>query len=294
MESNKFDLNVNMATYTGLGVGGPADMLFIPKTIEELSTALKTSSIIHHPSSIHILGAGRNILVRDGGIRGLTIMTTNLTGFEIQGNLVTAMAGQNVMQIANKLADAGIAGFEFLSGIPGTLGGAIRGNAGAHDKNLTGIGGLIETVDIMDMQGNIKTLTAAEMGFEYRRSSLPEGHIIVSARMRGTPDDPAKIRERMAEMRQFRLEKQPQGVRTCGSLFKNPTGDSAGRLIDAAGWRGKEINGAMMSEKHANFLVNTGTATAAALENLAMEIQADVLKKFGIGLELELKIIGEK
>jgi len=285
----KLELNANMAIHTGLGAGGNADLLIIPHEINDLSTTLKVVKNI----PITILGGGQNVLVRDGGIRGLTVLTTGLSGLEIQGNLVTAMAGQNVMQMAQKLAEAGIAGFEFLSGIPGSLGGAIRGNAGAHEANLTGIGGLVESVDIMDYEGSIRTLIAAEMGFRYRKSNLPENHIIVSAKMRGKPGNPDEIRAKMAEMRQFRLEKQPQGVKTCGSLFKNPEGHSAGKLIDDAGWRGREINGAKMSEKHANFLINTGTASAKDLENLAMEVQADVLKKFGIMLELELKIIGE-
>ena len=317
----KLELNAPMAKYSGLGVGGPADLLFIPADIADLQTAL--SQTPDPRPQITILGGGFNVLIRDGGIRGLTIVMQSIGGVTFSeshlprsgkdfhenvlpsakgvfrrntphlGSAITADTGTSVIALSHYAAKAGISGFEFLCGIPGTLGGAIKGNVGAYESNISGIGALIETVDVMDYAGNIKTLAADECGFEYRKSALPENHIIISTTMRGTSGDPETIRAKMADYTARRLASQPQGVKTCGSLFKNPPNTSAGKLIDECGWRGKEINGAMMSEKHANFLVNTGTATATDLENLAEAVRTDVKSKTGIELEWEIKRLGE-
>jgi UDP-N-acetylmuramate dehydrogenase len=294
----RLEFDAPLGPYTGFGVGGPADLLFIPKDTEDLSNVLKTLSN-HEPRTanhdITILGGGFNVLIRDGGIRGLVILTTEMRSkIKIEGDRIVSPAGARAIFLSNVAADNGIGGFEFLCGIPGTVGGAVMGNAGAYDANITGIGGLVESVEAVDFSGNIHTLSNEDMNFSYRSSRPPKNLILTSVTMRGHIADKDEIRKTMDEMTQQRLSKQPTGVRTCGSMFKNPEGTAAGKLIDESGWKGRKLNGAGMSEKHANFMVNYGGATAEDIESLGNAIHDDVLKKFGIDLEWEIKRLGKK
>jgi UDP-N-acetylmuramate dehydrogenase len=285
----KLELNAPLAECTTLGVGGNADLLFIPVDTRDLQSALKALS--DEATAITILGGGSNLLIRGGGIRGLVILTTGLSKeIKIDKNYITCPAGARTILVSKMAADAGISGFEFLCGIPGTIGGAVCGNAGAYGGDMSNI---VESVELMDFSGNISTVPAADLGFGYRASKIPKDNIIISVAMRGWPADISKIIEKMESNTRHRMERQPAGVRTCGSLFKNPDGGFAAKLIDDAGLRGFQLGGAAISEKHANFLLNLGAATAAELEDLAAKVHDEVLRRFGIDLEPEVKIIGD-
>jgi len=277
--------NAPLAQYTCFGVGGVADILAIPESIDELEEILR-----NNPTNIPItiLGGCSNVLINDNGIRGLVILTTQIKDIpQIDGERIKCLAGVGSIFISHFAVDNGLSGLEFLCGIPGTLGGAIYGNAGAYGGAMSDI---VESIDIMDYKGNIKTIPAAQLGFAYRAAKIPENTIIISAVLKLKADNKENIKNKMDLYKEQRMAKQPVG-RTCGSLFKNPSNDFAARLIEATGWKGKEINGAIISEKHANFLMNTGGATAHDLESLGNMIHNDVLSKFGIDLDWEIKRI---
>jgi UDP-N-acetylmuramate dehydrogenase len=276
--------NEPLAKHTCFGVGGPADMLALPETTEELANVLHSRTA---GMPITILGGCSNVLINDNGIRGLAIITTKLKAApHTAGDRLECPAGVPAIFISHLAADNGLSGLEFLCGIPGTIGGAVFGNAGAHGGEMSNA---VESVTVMDFDGNIKTIPASELRFAYRSAHVPNDSVIISVTLKLTAGDAHDIKSKMESYKEWRLAKQPVGARTCGSLFKNPDGDFAARLVEAAGWKGREINGAAISDKHANFLVNTGSATAHDLESLATAIHDDVLAKFGINLEWEIK-----
>ena len=282
-------INAPMAEYCTLGVGGKADLLFIPKDINDLATALRR---VPTEIPITIIGGGSNILVRDGGLSGLTILTTKMqNNIKIKDTYISADAGVSSVLISNIAANHGISGFEFMCGLPGTIGGAVCGNAECFGGETSKV---IESVDVIDRKGNLIHMKNNELGFRYRGSNFPPNCVMITVNMHGVAASPDAIRKKMAENKAARAARQtiPVGMRTCGCLFKNPEGDTAGRLIDAAGWRGRMVNGSGMSPGHANYLVTFGTASATDLESLAHKIQKEVFEKFGIKLELELKILG--
>ena len=279
-----------LAPFTWLRVGGAAEVLFLPADWSDLTDFLLAVPD-HIPRTV--LGVGSNLIVRDGGIEGIVIRLAGRAFAEIHIDLeesrVIAGSGALDASVARAAADAGIAGLEFLAGIPGTIGGALTMNAGCYGCEIKDI---LVAASADDITGELRAFELEDFGYSYRASQVPPGIIWGQATFQGHVDDPAAIRARMVEITARREASQPIREKTGGSTFRNPVGDSAWRLVDAAGWRGKRLGGAMFSPQHANFLINTGTATAADLEGLAEVVRADVAAKFGVTLEWEIKRIG--
>ncbi|MES2344298.1 MAG: UDP-N-acetylmuramate dehydrogenase [Pseudomonadota bacterium] len=280
-----------LAPFTWFRVGGPADVLFLPQDEQDLADFLKDLD----PSvPVTVLGVGSNTLVRDGGVAGVVIRLAGRAFGRIEprgNNRIYAGAAALDALVAREAAKAGIAGLEFYRGVPGSIGGAAMMNAGCYGAETKDV--LVEAYAVT-RAGERKTFSNAEMGFSYRRSAKAAegGLIFTGALFEGTPDDPAAVEARMAEITARRETTQPIREKTGGSTFKNPPGQSSWKLVDEAGWRGKPFGGAMFSPLHANFLINTGEATAADLEGLGEAVRADVKAKTGIELEWEIKRIG--
>ena len=279
-----------LAPYTWLRVGGPADVLFLPEDEADLAAFLKG---LDPAVPVIPIGVGSNLLVRDGGVEGVVVRLGRGFGETRPAEGARIFAGAAVLDavLAREAAKAGIAGLEFYRGVPGTVGGACMMNAGCYGAETKDV--LLEAY-ALTRQGEPRTLSNAEMGFSYRRSAAAaSGELIFTgALFQGRPDDPDAITARMDEITARREASQPIREKTGGSTFKNPPGDSSWRLVDAAGWRGKPYGGAMFSPMHANFLINSGEATAADLEGLGEAVRADVKSKFGVELEWEIKRIG--
>jgi UDP-N-acetylmuramate dehydrogenase len=268
--------------------GGPAEILFRPADAEDLAAFLAAKPI---DLRVSVIGVGSNLLVRDGGIPGAVVRLSAAFGkISTNGSRVRAGAAALDGAVARAAADAGIAGLEFLRGVPGTIGGALKMNAGCYGREIKDI--FVEAIAI-DGQGNMITLTAADMAFEYRKAKgVADDLIFVEAMFEGAADEPAAIKARMEELSANREASQPIKSRTGGSTFKNPPGHKAWKLVDEAGCRGLMIGAAQVSEKHTNFLINTGDATAAELEALGEEVRKRVLEKSGVTLEWEIKRVG--
>jgi UDP-N-acetylmuramate dehydrogenase len=272
---------------TWFRVGGPAEVLFRPADEADLAEFLKG---LPAETPVTVLGVGSNLLVRDGGISGVTIrLGRGFAEVTPEDDMVRAGAGALDLNVALTAAEAGVAGLEFLSGVPGTIGGGLRMNAGAYGGEIKDA--LVEAGAI-DRRGAVHRVTVAELGLSYRHSAAPDDWIFTGAVLRGRRGDPAEIAARMEEIKTAREASQPIRTRTGGSTFANPPGDSAWRLIDAAGCRGLVRGGAMVSEKHTNFLINTGTASAADVEGLGEEVRRRVHAQFGIVLEWEIRRVG--
>ncbi|SDG44707.1 UDP-N-acetylmuramate dehydrogenase [Roseospirillum parvum] len=282
-----------LAPLTWFKVGGPAEVLFRPADLDDLVSFLAACSapgLTNVPRTV--IGATSNLLVRDGGVPGVVIRLGGaFAGIEADGDdaLICGAAALDGA-IAEAAADAGLAGFEFLAGIPGSLGGAVRMNAGAHGGEIKDI---LDWAEILDPAGQAYRWRADELGLAYRTSALTEGWIVTRCRLVGRPDAPKAIAARMAEIKQTRRDSQPTGGRTGGSTFRNPPGAKAWELIDRAGCRGLTRGGAMVSEKHCNFLLNTGTASAADLEGLGEEVRRRVRAACGVDLSWEIRRIGQ-
>ena len=279
-----------LAPYTWLRVGGQADALFLPENEDDLSAFL---AVLDPAVPVTPLGVGSNTLVRDGGVEGVVIRLGRGFGKveALGGTRIRAGAAVLDAALAKEAAKAGIGGLEFYRGVPGTIGGACVMNAGCYGAETKDV--LVEAYAI-DRSGARRTISNAQMGFTYRKSAAAGegGLIFTGALFEGRPDDPAAVTARMDEITARRETTQPIREKTGGSTFKNPPGDSSWRLVDAAGWRGKLHGAAMFSPLHANFLINTGEATAADLEGLGEAVRADVKGKFGVELEWEIKRIG--
>ena len=286
----KLLLNEALAPFTWLRVGGPADALFLPEDEADLAAFLKALD----PSvPVMAIGVGSNLLVRDGGVEGVVIrLGRGFGAIEARGDS-QIYAGAAVLDanLAKAAAQAGIAGMEFFRGVPGAIGGACMMNAGCYGAETKDV--LVEAY-ALTRSGEAVTLSNQAMGFSYRRSEAAAsgGLIFTSALFQGTPDAPEAVLERMEAITARREASQPIREKTGGSTFKNPEGHSAWKLVDEAGWRGKPFGGAQFSDLHANFLINRDNATAADLEGLGEAVRADVLSRFGIGLEWEIKRIG--
>jgi UDP-N-acetylmuramate dehydrogenase len=239
---------------------------------------------------VMVLGVGSNIIVRDGGLRGVVIrLMRGFTGITVEGNEVVAGAGAPDLNVALTAREHSLAGLEFLSGIPGTIGGAFPTNAGAYGSELSDV---LISATAVDRTGTVREVAAAHLGLGYRHSAAPADWIFTAARLRATPGDQLAIARRISEIDSQRLESQPRS-RTGGSTFANPPGHKAWELIDAAGCRGLRVGGAQVSEKHTNFLINTGEATAADIEALGEQVRRRVLEQSGVRLEWEIRRIGE-
>ena len=284
----RLDPNEPLSRFTWFKVGGPADVLFRPADVDDLSAFLAGCPL---DVPVMVMGNASNMLVRDGGVRGVVIrLGRAFQTIRMDGEFVHAGGGAADLSIARVARDAGLAGLEFLAGIPGTIGGAVFMNAGAYGHELKDV--LVYSRAIR-RDGTLVDLAASEMAFDYRRSSLLAGEIVIDVTLKGAPGEVDAIRERMTDIQAAREESQPVRTPTGGSTFKNPAGGSAWELIDAAGCRGLRSGGAMVSEQHCNFLVNTDGATAADLETLGEEVCRRVMAYAGVQLEWEIRRVGE-
>jgi UDP-N-acetylmuramate dehydrogenase len=280
--------NQSLAELTWFRVGGPVQVLLTPADEDDLAYFLKN---LPNDVPVYVVGVGSNLIVRDGGLPGVVIRLSP-RGFGetgAAGDVVSAGAAALDKRVAETAAAAGLAGLEFLFGIPGSIGGALRMNAGANGVETKDI--LIDATGI-DRKGNKLAFTNAEMKFVYRNCGVEPSVIFTSARFRGRAAAPEAIRARMNEVQQHRESAQPIREKTGGSTFKNPPGDSAWKLIDAAGCRGLRIGGAQVSQMHCNFLINTGSATGHDIETLGETVRARVKQNSGIELHWEIKRIG--
>lgn len=283
----KYSENASLKPFLWFRVGGPAEVLFKPKDEEDLCTFLQQK-----PSDIPVtvLGVGSNVLVRDGGILGVVIkLGSAFSKIICHENFLTVGAGALDRTVALTAAAAGLKGFSFLSGIPGTIGGAVKMNAGAYGSEIKDI---FHSCKVITRDGILEERGPENLEFSYRESSLLEGEIVVSATFKGSFASPKALEQEIADILKEREASQPVRARTGGSTFKNPEGMKAWKLIDAAGFRGKTIGDAMVSEKHCNFLINKDAATAHDLEKLGNEIQKHVFNQSGISLEWEIKRLG--
>lgn len=279
--------NAPLAGITWFRTGGPAEILFRPADADDLRAFLAG---IERDIDVTVLGLGSNALIRDGGIPGVVVhLGKNFGEISFSGNEVTAGAGAPDVAVARACRDRSLAGLEFLNGIPGTIGGALRMNAGAYGSEISDV---LISAQALDPDGQLHDLTPAQFEFSYRHSSIDENWIFVSACLLGTPGERAEIEARMTQIAEDRKSSQPIQTRTGGSTFKNPDGAKAWELIDAAGCRGLAVGDAMVSEQHCNFLINRGSATAHDLEALGEEVRARVLENAGVSLEWEIRRIG--
>lgn len=281
-----------LAGVTWFRVGGPAEVMFRPADREDLLAFLAAKPA---DLPVTVIGVGSNLLVRDGGVPGVVIrLGRAFAGIAVADGRCEAGAAALDLNVALAARDAGLAGLEFLSGIPGTIGGALRMNAGAYGREMREV---VCAAEAVDAAGRPHRLDPAALAFGYRRCGVPEGWIFLGATLAGRPDEPAAIAARIRDIQAAREASQPIRTRTGGSTFANPDPAAAGgrkawQLIDAAGCRGLRRGGAVVSEKHCNFLINTGTATAADLEGLGEEVRRRVLEATGIRLEWEIRRIG--
>ncbi|AKO96262.1 UDP-N-acetylmuramate dehydrogenase [Marinovum sp. SP66] len=289
-----------LADLTWLRVGGPADWLFQPADVADLADFLRD---LPEGLPVFPMGVGSNLIVRDGGLRAVVIrMGRGFNGISVAGNRVTAGAAALDAHVAKKAAEAGV-DLTFLRTIPGAIGGAVRMNAGCYGSYIADH--FVEA-QAVTRQGEQVTLTARDLDFRYRQTDLPDGWVITGATFEGPPGDPEALAQKMADQLAKRDASQPTKDRTAGSTFRNPAGFSstgkaddthdlkAWKLIDDAGLRGFSIGGAQMSEKHSNFLINTGAATAQDLETLGEEVRKRVFQTSGIELHWEIMRVGEK
>jgi UDP-N-acetylmuramate dehydrogenase len=269
-------------------VGGAAQLLFLPADADDLRDFLRA---LPAEVPVTVLGVGSNVIIRDGGVRGVVIRLAGraFAGIHTEGTRVTAGSAALDAAVARAAAKAGIAGLEFYAGIPGTIGGALTMNAGCYGS---------ETKDVLvsawgfDRTGARREFALADFGYSYRHSQAPADIVWVEATFQGRPDPPAAVQARMDDITARRETTQPIREKTGGSTFKNPPGQSSWKLVDEAGWRGKLHHGAMFSPLHSNFMINTGAATAADLEGLGEAVRADVKAKTGVELQWEIKRIG--
>lgn len=279
---------------TWFRVGGNAEVLFRPADVDDLAEFLLQLPL---DIPVTVIGVGSNLLVRDGGVPGVVIRLAGSFGhIDVMGDIITAGAAALDLTVALTAQEAGLTGMEFLSGVPGTIGGALRMNAGAFGGEMKDI---TLSATAIDRAGTTQLLTLPDLDMSYRHCGCPEEYIFLSATLQGKRGQPAAIAAKMAEIKSAREDSQPTRVRTGGSTFANPPQELSGgmkawELIDKAGCRGLVMGGAQVSEKHCNFLLNLGEASAADIENLGDEVRRRVLETSGIELEWEIRRIGDK
>lgn len=283
-------VNEPMSRHTSWRVGGPADRFYIPADADDLAAFLRTLPV---DEPVHWVGLGSNLLVRDGGVRGTVVMTSGaLNGLKlVEDGLVYAEAGVTSAKVARFAARHALAGAEFLAGIPGTVGGALAMNAGAFGGETWDV---VERVETLDRRGVRRTRRPADYRIGYRAVQAPAHEWFIAVYLRLARDERGEARSLIKRLLTRRGATQPTQLPNAGSVFKNPPGDFAARLIEASGLKGACEGRACVSELHANFIVNTGGATAAEIERLIVRMQAEVEAKHGIRLEPEVRIIGEE
>lgn len=277
-----------LAPHTSFRIGGPADVFLSVRTSADLLDAVTSAQEMGLP--IFLLGGGTNLLVADKGIRAVVI-ENKVSDVTVDGTRLIATSGTPMAHVAAVAARAGVAGLEYAATIPGTVGGAVHGNSGAFGTNT---GDVLEEVVLSDYRGSVRTVSPANLDYRYRHSALQGAPLVVlQATFRGQPSERHTVVQRIKEMANERLAKQPLDQPNTGSIFKNPPKDFAGRLVEAAGLKGLRVGGAVVSEKHGNFIVNTGSATAADVRALIAEVQRRVHEAFGVMLEPEVEFVGE-
>jgi UDP-N-acetylmuramate dehydrogenase len=286
--------NESLARFTTMRVGGPADLFAVAHNAFELRALARYARARAIP--LFILGRGSNLVIADAGFRGLVVQA-RAEASRVEDDRYHADCGVAMARAATETQRAGLSGLEFALAIPGTIGGAVWANAGAHDGDVAGV---LESAAVLLADGTEHAIPAAELGFAYRNSRFKAateagdaGEIVLSATFRLRPADPAEIRARLDEIRRWRQAHQPLGIPSAGSVFRNPPGDSAGRLIDALGLKGRRFGGAVVSEKHANFIVNDRKGTAADVRHLAELVRAEVRAGHGIDLAYEVEFVGD-
>ncbi len=283
----RLSANAPLDKITWFRVGGPAEIMFRPADAKDLISFL---SALPQEVDVTAIGVGSNLLVRDGGIPGVVIrLGREFAKIRIDGDTLIVGAGALDINVATVAEEAGLAGLEFLCGIPGTVGGGLRMNGGAYGSEFKDV---FVSARAVDAKGEIHDLKSEDMGFGYRSTTLPDDWMFIDAVLQGYSESRDEISRRMSEIKSTREESQPVRTSTGGSTFANPTGAKAWELIDKAGCRGLVRGGAMVSEKHCNFLINTGRATAADLEGLGEEIRRRVFETSGIRLKWEIRRIG--
>ncbi len=276
-----------MSRHTTLGVGGPARWFIRPKNRDAL---MATMAAVPLGVEILPLGRGSNMLVPDGGFDGLVIDLSELNDSKFDGCVVSAGAGVRMGRFSRLCADHGLSGCEFMATVPGDIGGGVAMNAGCFAQQVSDS---LTSIEVVLRSGELKEINAADLNLVYRHATLPAQSLLVSATFELHPDSPIQIRERMRTMRSRRSATQPLSQPNCGSVFKNPEGDHAARLIEAAGLKGFQIGGARISSQHANFIVNEGEASSADIVELIRRAQRVVQEEFDIKLEPEVRLIGE-
>jgi UDP-N-acetylmuramate dehydrogenase len=281
-----------LARHTSYRIGGPADVLVLPATVGELGAVLRLAAA--HGVRAILLGGGSNVLVGDAGMRGVVVKLGRAFAAvswtpHAGGARVRAGAAAQLGRVARAAVARGLAGLEYAEGIPGTVGGALFMNAGAYGGDLARVA---VAVDGVDAAGEPRTVADGALTFRYRRAELPAGFVVTAVHFALRADDPAVLRARMAEVRAHRLAAQPQGAPSAGSVFKNPAGDHAGRLIEQAGLKGSRAGRARISERHANFIVNEGGARACDVKALMDVAQRVVWERSGVWLEPEVQLVG--
>jgi len=285
----RYEFDVSLAPLTWFRVGGPADVVYRPANVLDLCQFLRNC-----PADVPklFIGVGSNLLIRDGGFRGIVIrLGKPFASIRISGDRLVVGGGALDITVANAARDHGLGGLEFLRGIPGSIGGAVAMNAGAYGRDMSDI---LESATFIMPDGSYRVLAAFELHMTYRHARIPEGAVLVEATLKGTPSDKEVIQAEMNRIVQEREESQPLRTRTGGSTFKNPEGAKAWQLIDKAGCRGRSRGGAQVSPKHTNFLLNHGDATAKDIEYLGEEVRQTVFEHSGVMLDWEIRRVGEK
>jgi len=289
-----------LKNYTSFRVGGPADLLFFPVDTDDLAAALRTASAAGEP--VFVMGNGTNLLVRDGGIRGLTVHTGDMEGItehrdrmkplaDGEGVNLAVMAGTLLSKVINHSVNRGLSGLEFAAGIPGTVGGAAWMNAGAHGSSF---GDIVTWAAMVDRSGGISRIPREEIDFFYRGTRWPLEGVVAEVGLRLTFRGEPFVLEQVKHCLSERGKRLPLGVGMAGSVFKNPTGDFAGRIIERAGLKGLRVGQAEVSRKHANVIVNLGGASAREIQELVETVARRVKEVEGIALETEIDIVGEE
>lgn len=287
---NDIKIDEKLSEYVNFKVGGPADILLIPNSKEQVIKSIKICKENNIP--FYLIGNGSNILVRDGGFRGVVLSLKNVKSIYVDGEKIEAECGVMLKEVSDKAIENSLTGFEFACGIPGTIGGAVFMNAGAYDGEISKV---IESAEVIDENCNIIRLSREELDFGYRSSLvMKKGYTVLSAVFKLEKGQVKTIKELIEDLTNKRESKQPLEYPSAGSTFKRPTGYFAGKLIQDAGLKGYSIGGAAVSEKHSGFVINKGNATAKDITDLIKHIQDEVKKQFGVDLHPEVRIIGEE
>lgn len=288
-KSENVILNAEMKNYVHFRVGGPADILLIPENKEQVIKSIEICNKNNIP--YFIVGNGSNLLVKDGGVKGVVIKLNEVNNINTTGEIIEAECGAMLKDISSAAVNNSLTGFEFACGIPGTVGGAVFMNAGAYDGEISNV---IESAEVIDNNGKIVELSKEELELGYRSSIIMKrNYVVLSAKFRLQNGEVKKIKEMVEDLTCRRESKQPLEYPSAGSTFKRPVGYFAGKLIQDAGLKGHSIGGAAVSEKHSGFVINKNNATAKDILDLIIHIQDTVKEKFGVQLHPEVRIIGE-